>query len=288
MNDEPQHPEAGVPRSALGASRSPSSGGYPAEFVKFLGTAGARFVVSKQLRASGGLWVRLAGQTLAIDPGPGALVKAHASRPKLDPAKLDAVLVSHKHLDHTNDVNVLIEAMTEGGHRQRGVLLAPTDAIDGDSPICEYVLRYVGAVIRIHEGETYELGDLRVRVAARHDHPDETYGFLLEGGAERVGLVIDTRFHEWLPARYAGAELLIVNTVLAENPDRRVYHLAVEDAEAVIREVRPRRAVLTHFGMRILQAKPWEIARAMSDRLAIEVTAAADGMAVEVGTASDE
>jgi len=282
MNSERHHPEAGASCSAVRVPRSPLSDGYPPEFVKFLGTAGARFVVSKQLRASGGLWLRLAGQTLAIDPGPGALVKAHTSRPKLDPAKLDGVLVSHKHLDHTNDVNALIEAMTEGGHRPRGVLLGPSDAIDGDSPICEYVLRYIGTVIRIHESEAYQLGDLRIRVAARHDHPDETYGFLLEGGAERVGLVIDTRFHEWLPERYAGAELLIVHTVLAENPERRVYHLAVEDAEAIIREVRPRRAVLAHFGMRLLQAKPWEIARAMSDRLGTEVVAATDGMTVPV------
>ena len=57
---------------------------YPEEFIKFLGTAGSRFVVSKQLRASGGLWVRLAGQSLSVDPGPGALVKAYSSRPKLD------------------------------------------------------------------------------------------------------------------------------------------------------------------------------------------------------------
>jgi ribonuclease BN (tRNA processing enzyme) len=257
--------------------------GYPPEFVKFLGTAGARFVVSKQLRASGGLWVRLAGQTLAIDPGPGALVKAHTSRPKLDPAKLDAILVSHKHLDHTNDVNALVEAMTEGGHRPRGVLLGPADAIDGDSPICQYVLRYAGEVVRIAEGGAYQLGDLRIRVAARHDHPDETYGFTFEGGAERVGLLVDARYHDWLAPAYADAELLIVHMVLLENPDFRIYHLAVADAEAIIAAARPRRAVLTHFGMRVLQAKPWGIARAMSDRLGIEVIAATDGLTVAVG-----
>ena len=273
--------------NTLTPSPSPSGrgdgDGYPPEFVKFLGTAGARFVVSKQLRASGGLWVRLAGQTLSIDPGPGAIVRAHGSRPKLDPAKLDAVLVSHKHLDHTNDVNVMIEAMTEGGHRKRGVLFAPTDAIDGDSPICRYVHRYIGEVVRIAEGETYPLGDLRIRVVARHDHPDETYGFVLEGGAETVGLLVDTRFHEWLAERYVGAELLIVHTVLADNPDRRIYHLAPEDAEQIIREVKPRRAILTHFGMKLLQEKPWEIARAMSDRLGLEVTAASDGMTIPLG-----
>ena len=37
-------------------------------FIKFLGTAGARFVVTKQLRASGGLWLSAGKTNLSIDP----------------------------------------------------------------------------------------------------------------------------------------------------------------------------------------------------------------------------
>lgn len=256
---------------------------YPDEFIKFLGTAGSRFVVAKQLRASGGLWLRLAGQSLAVDPGPGALVKAYSSRPKLDPTKLDAVLVSHKHLDHTNDVNVILEAMSSGGHDRRGTLLAPSDALDTDSPICRYIQGYVADVLRVEEGGGYPLGDLTIRVAARHDHPDETYGFLLEGGAEIVGLLVDTRFFEGLAAHYAAADTLIIHTVLAENPERRIYHLCAADAEEIIAAIRPRRAILTHFGMRMLRANPWELAEDMSQRLGLEVLAARDGMTVAVG-----
>ena len=38
------------------------------DFIKFLGTAGARFVMIKQLRASGGIWVSAAGRNILIDP----------------------------------------------------------------------------------------------------------------------------------------------------------------------------------------------------------------------------
>ncbi|MBM3500749.1 MAG: MBL fold metallo-hydrolase [Armatimonadetes bacterium] len=255
---------------------------YPANFVKFLGTAGSRFVVSKQLRASGGLWLRLAEQTVWIDPGPGALVRAYASRPKLDPESVDAVLVSHKHIDHANDVNVVIEAMTHGGHRRRGVLLAPGDALYEDSPICEYALSYIGQVQPLTETTVYRLGDLTVRVAARHDHPGETYGFLLEGGPATVGVLTDTRYFAALAQRYAAAEVLIINCVLEDNPDHRVYHLDRHDAERIIAAVRPRQAVLTHFGLRLLEAKPWEITEAMGQRLGLEVVAARDGMTLEI------
>ena len=54
-------------------------------YIKFLGTAGARFVMIKQLRASGGLWVSSGETNILIDPGPGSIVRCASSRPKLDP-----------------------------------------------------------------------------------------------------------------------------------------------------------------------------------------------------------
>ena len=87
------------------------------DFIKFLGTAGARIVVSKQLRASGGMWYSLDGYNVLVDPGPGCLVRCISSKPKMDPMKLDAIILTHRHLDHAADVNVMIEAMTEGGFK---------------------------------------------------------------------------------------------------------------------------------------------------------------------------
>src|SRR5512142_3006149 len=98
--------------------------------LKFLGTAGARFAVSTQLRHSGGLVWSLGGVVLWVDPGPGALVRALSSRPKVDPAKVDALLLTHRHLDHVGDATAVVEAMTRGGFAPRGVLLAPPGALD--------------------------------------------------------------------------------------------------------------------------------------------------------------
>ena len=108
-------------------------------WVKFLGTAGARFVVIKQLRASGGLWLNIEDTNILIDPGPGCLVKCNSSKPRLDPTGLDAIILTHRHLDHSNDVNIMIEAMTTGGFKKKGTLYAPGDALDGDDPV---VLKY--------------------------------------------------------------------------------------------------------------------------------------------------
>ena len=78
--------------------------------ITFLGTAGARFMVSRQLAASGGLWLNLKGTEILIDPGPGCIVQS--TRRKLNAEKLSAIILSHRHLDHVGDANVMIEAMT--------------------------------------------------------------------------------------------------------------------------------------------------------------------------------
>ena len=79
--------------------------------ITFLGTAGARFVVIRQFLASGGAWLNLGNTQILLDPGPGSLVQA--AKRKLDPAKLAAIILSHRHLDHSGDINIMIEAMTD-------------------------------------------------------------------------------------------------------------------------------------------------------------------------------
>ncbi|MFQ6048194.1 MAG: hypothetical protein ACE5K7_02395, partial [Phycisphaerae bacterium] len=99
----------------------------------------------------------------------------------------------------------------------------------------------------------------------------------------RIGLVVDTGYFEALGRAYRGVELLIVNTVLLQHrADHRVEHLCVAEAEAIISQVRPRCAVLTHFGMTMLRAKPWELAEELSQRLETRVVAARDGMRLEL------
>src|SRR5512136_656142 len=126
-------------------------------FIKFLGTAGARFVVMRQLRASGGVWLSVGKTNLSIDPGPGALVRCLSSKPRLDPSTLDGILLTHKHLDHSGDVNAMIEAMTEGGFKKRGVLFAPEDALEEDPVVLKYLRNYVEKVIVLRENTEYRI-----------------------------------------------------------------------------------------------------------------------------------
>ncbi|HRR95310.1 MAG TPA: hypothetical protein P5150_01055 [Candidatus Ratteibacteria bacterium] len=44
-------------------------------FIKFLGTAGARFVMLKQLRASGGMWFSINNTNFIVDLVPVAFLE---------------------------------------------------------------------------------------------------------------------------------------------------------------------------------------------------------------------
>ena len=83
-----------------------------------------------QFLASGGLWLNLSGTEILIDPGPGCIVQATKRKLKAD--KLSAIILSHRHLDHSADVNIMVEAMTRGGFRRHGWLFAPTDALEAE------------------------------------------------------------------------------------------------------------------------------------------------------------
>jgi len=200
----------------------------------------------------------------------------------LDPGQLDAVVLTHHHLDHASDVNVMIEAMTNGGHTQRGVLLLPRQAYEEDSPLCRYVLDFPERVQTLEEGSWYTVGGLTITAPAQMDHGVETYGLLLCDNRGQVGFVPDTYYREGLGEKFHGCSLLVVNVVLYEDYGPAVTHLNPKSAARIIREATPDKAIITHFGMHVLQHKPWEIAARMSEETGVAVTAASDGLLVDL------
>ena len=250
--------------------------------ITFLGTAGARFVVARQLRASGGLWCSFEGKNILIDPGPGSLLRCHGSEPKLDPAHLDAIILTHKHLDHSNDINIMIEAMTDGGYKKRGVVFCPQDALKQDPVILEYIRSHPEKIEILKERKEYTLGNLQFTAPVKQVHGVETYGlkFFLNSGT--VSLIADTRFFPEMIQAYS-ADILIINVVFFE-PREEFDHLSLDDAKSIIQEIRPKHAILTHFGINMLKAKPYEQAHILSEEIGLPVQSAYDGITLNMDT----
>ena len=249
------------------------------DFIKFLGTAGARFVMIKQLRASGGIWISYKGSNVLVDPGPGSIVRCSSSRPKLDPSKLDAIILTHRHLDHSGDINVMIEAMTEGGFKRKGIVFCPGDAIGQDSIILKHALGFPEKVEILKPLNEYSAGEFKFKTSMPHIHPAETYGIKFKMDKTTVALLPDTRYFKELSSFYK-ADILILSVVFYE-PRPGIDHLSLPEAQEIIKELKPKKTILTHFGMTMLKAKPHIQAEKLSDKLGVEVLAAYDGMSID-------
>jgi len=249
-------------------------------FIKFLGTAGGRFAVMKQLRASGGIWLQYKDTNVLIDPGPGSLVRCCGSRPKLNPGSLDAIILTHKHLDHSNDLNVMIEAMTEGGFKKRGLVFIPKDALGPEGVVHDYLREHPKEIKILKKGK-FEVGDINFEVPIKNIHPVNTYGLKFYLGKEIISFISDTKYFDDLIKTYQDSAILILNVVFYKRCDG-VKHLCLEDAVKIIRSIKPKKAILTHFGMTMLKEKPYFLEKEINAQLNQDVKFANDGFSLEI------
>jgi phosphoribosyl 1,2-cyclic phosphodiesterase len=253
--------------------------------IIFLGTGGGRFTTITQKRRTAGIRIIGENLNLHLDPGPGALV--YSISEGLDPQKLNAIFVSHCHPDHYTDAEVLIEAMTRGMTKKRGVLAASKSVLRG-SEVCEpsiskYHQQMLEQIFEAVPNMRFQVADVAVSVAeARHTDPDAV-GFRFE--TKEYGdfaYTSDTEYFEGIGKYYRGARLLMLCVM---RPAGKPWkgHMTTEDAIKIIREAQPEQAVLTHLGMQMIFQGPAREAKLIEKRTGTPTVAATDGMRIVFG-----
>ncbi len=124
--------------------------------ITFLGTGGARIMAATQTLATGGLWFNLGGEQILVDPGPGCIVQS--TKRGLKAENLSAIMLSHRHLDHSADTNVMTEAMVHSGFAKRGAFFAPSDALDSEPVLYSYLRQFINHLEVFKEGGEYKPG----------------------------------------------------------------------------------------------------------------------------------
>ena len=246
--------------------------------ITFLGTAGARVMVANQVQASGGLWLDLNGTQISIDPGPGAIVQT--TRHKLPADKLKAIILTHRHLDHSGDLNIMVEAMTQGGFQPHGRIFLPADALGPEPVIYSYLKEYIDGIEILQEGKSYDIDGVTFTTPLKHIHGVETYGLTFTAGERRVSYIADTKYFDALIENYQ-SDLIIIGVVFVEN-HFKVPHLSITDVEKIISGIRPKAALLTHFGMQVWKADPQKLAEQLTQKTGVKVMAARDGMVFDI------
>jgi len=250
--------------------------------LTLLGTGGGRFATVTQERATGGIYLE-DGVSLHIDPGPGSLVMM--KRARLDPMRTDGILVSHCHPDHYTDTEVLLEAMTNGTHVQRGFLAASVSVLEGDGTIGPAVSAYhrsaVDDVHVLRVGDRTEVGHIRVTATPAYHSDPTTVGFRLETTNGEVGYVPDTTLHDDVIEANKGVRVLVV-PLTRPLRSRIDHHLCTEDAAVLVEGVKPELALLNHLGLKLLREDPEMQAEWIAKKSGVRTVAGQDLMRIRL------
>jgi ribonuclease BN (tRNA processing enzyme) len=250
--------------------------------ITFLGTGGGRFATIYQARATGGIYIE-DQRNLHIDPGPGALVRMRSVG--IDPLLTDAILVSHCHPDHYLDTEILIEAMTEGGSRKQGILLASQSVIEGNGDFGHAVSKYhlsKPKVVKIMQPFTkVSMKPLEISATPSAHSDTSSVGFKIQTSAGLVSYVSDTQLVEQVIKAHKNSRVLIA-CVTRPLGQRIPHHLSTEDAGYLLEKTKPELAVITHFGMRVIQENPETQAKWIEERSGVKTVAARDFMMLEL------
>jgi phosphoribosyl 1,2-cyclic phosphodiesterase len=106
-----------------------------------------------------------------------------------------------------------------------------------------------------------------------------SYGFKFISGRFTLGYIPDTIFTTEIGEYYQDSDILIINVLDPRNL-KRENHLSSEDAEKIIMTAKPQLAIITGFGVKMLQSEPLYQAREIQKTTGIQVVAAKDGMTI--------
>ena len=247
--------------------------------IIFLGTAGDALSVGKQLRASGGIILQLEGSQFVLDPGPGCLVQAKGAG--INIRDTVAVMASHPATIRSSDLNAVIDALTVSGLDTMGVVIAPKSVISGtDSEIPVLRKKYhscVERVIELEPGRRISVNNVNIITTTAKHKDTDAIGFIFETQKYRLGYTSDTEFTDETAEQYKNCDVLILNV---KNPGsaREEGHMSVEDAVHFLRKAKPGKAVITHFGVKMLQSDILAEARHLQRETKVDVLAASDGL----------
>jgi len=248
----------------------------------FLGTGGGRVNLIRQVRRTGGFRINSKSANIHVDPGPGALLESIALRQ--NPLTLNAIIVTHNHIDHFSDAMVLMEGMTNYGLKKQGILIGSVNALEGEGDD--------RGIHRYHQSKAEEVyvakpgGSRTFKTATgsfdfsafslEHDEPT-AFGFKLTMDGVVLGYISDTTYLESLGKDFSGCDCLIINCLKPED-DPYKGHLKTDDVVKIVKEAKPKTCIITHFGLKMLRVGPAKEAERIQKESGVKTIAARDGM----------
>lgn len=266
--------------------------------ITFCGTGGGPFTAE---RASSGYVLQHDGRAVMLDCGPGSV--RQAMRAGITPHDLDAVILSHLHLDHMLDISAVAFQSHYHAWRPAPLILGPPGSRDALAPFVafgppnERELHF-GEIIEVEGDDQREVAGFVVR-SEETPHAPALKAFSRRLDVEGHSLVFsgDTAANPELMSRLAAGASVLLHECFSEAgleryaagrpPELRErlfatfhrVHSPVEDVARIAQAAGAGRLVLTHL---LPTEQPGELLQTAGAFYHGEVIVAHDGMMLDV------
>lgn len=238
---------------------------------------GSAAMYATRERACSGYLVESAGARIWVDAGGGTWRNLQGV---CDQDDLDAIVLSHRHPDHTIDVFQCFHWRRYGKPEsmRKIPLLAPAETL-------ERIVSFAGEL-----DESFELRTVRAGQSVQFEdmslsfhemaHPPETVGVRLESNGSAVGYSSDTGPEGDLEGVASGAQVFICEATFQESDEEWEGHMTAAQAGKAAAAAGVQRLYLSHLpGERDLEISLKEARGTCGD---IDVQLAADNQRIEL------
>ena len=195
-------------------------------------------------RPTAGYLLRHEGTTLWLEAGSGTLL---ALQELMDPADVDAVVISHRHSDHAIDIFMFRHYLSFGFESSRPVpLFVPEGLADllagfgGSEMESTFTINTPGV------DEEVAVGSMDLRFG-RANHTVPTLQLRVEAGGRALAYSADTGIGSDLVGLAAGCNTLLCEASFQGKQKPVPHHLTAAEAAEIAREAGVERLILTHL-----------------------------------------
>jgi len=147
----------------------------------------------------------------------------------------------------------------------------------------KYIKKGIKKFVYTKENIEVKYKNIKIKSYVKHIHQGaEVYGLSFESDNRKVVYVPCGKFYEKMLTGYPeNADLMIFNTTFVK-PKDSIKHLSAEDVKKMLKVLKPKKAIITHFSVDMLKANPKKVAEEIYKETSVPTIAAEDGMKLNI------
>jgi ribonuclease BN (tRNA processing enzyme) len=223
--------------------------------VTLLGT-GTSFPDAERVQS--GVLVQTESTTLLLDIGSGVLHRLIQSG--VDIVSLDAVVLTHFHVDHCSDFMTLVQSIWLSGYEKTLQVYGPpamTQWLEGVRDMAYPYLkdRIEINYISINSGNTFQVGDIRIQCTHTTHGSMDAFAYRLEYNGKSLVYTGDTAPCEQVTQLASKVDVLIheCNWLDGEHPEG--VHTSPSEIAVITKETGAKKVILVHLSPQVASAE---------------------------------